>query len=248
MAAAVKQEVAVCRDPEEMARQAAERFALLAAEAAALRGRFRVALAGGRTPRRLYECLAGDPHRSAVPWERVEVFWGDERWVPPDHPDSNFRLAHEALLAHVPVPAAGIHPMRAGGTPDEAAAVYERELRNAFGLSPAGGVPPRFDLILLGLGPDGHTASLFPGSPALDAVDHLVAAPFVPALAAYRLTLTLPVLNAAAHVVFLVAGADKAAVLRAALGGTERLPASRVRPRDGALTWLVDRAAWGGEG
>lgn len=253
----VRREIIVCQDVDELSLQAAERFACLAAEAVQTNGIFRVALAGGCTPRSLYERLAGEPYRSIIAWKRIEIFWGDERWVPPDHPESNRRLAWETLLAHLPVPAGHIHPMRTDGTPDEAAAAYEQEIRTAFGLPAEGGMPPRFDLILLGLGRDGHTASLFPGSSALGDDRRLVVAAFVPALGAYRLTLTLPVLCAAAHLVFLVSGEDKAAALRAALrqepgeggGRTDendrRYPARLVRPHDGTVTWLVDRAAWG---
>ncbi len=225
--------------------------------------RFRIALSGGRTPRGVYEALAaaggggdgsgrsagagggGAGGAGAIPWPRAEVFFGDERHVPPDHPDSNYRMAREAFLARVPVPDAQVHRVPAE-LPDAeiAAAEYERTIRAAFGLVP--GALPRFDLVLLGLGADGHTASLFPGSPALEERRRLVAAPWVDSMRARRITLTLPVLNAAARVLFLASGADKAATLRAVLesrGRAPRFPAQLVQPVDGALLWLVDREA-----
>lgn len=255
----MKEEILVCRDRDELALRAAERFVSAAGEAVRARGRFRVALAGGRTPRTLYRRLAEEPFFSSVPWQQTEVFWGDERWVPPDHPDSNYRMTYEILLSRVPIPASHVHPMPVTGEPGEAAAAYEREIRAVFRLPVEGGAVPRFDLILLGLGQDGHTASLFPGSPVLGDTTHLVAAPFVPALGAYRLTLTPSVLCAAAHLVFLVSGADKAAALRAVLRPGPRVdgrdatppekddsrwPARLVRLRGGTVIWLVDRAAW----
>jgi 6-phosphogluconolactonase len=212
-----------------------------------------VALAGGSTPRDLYALLA---RRGALvppgplPWPLVQVFWGDERHVPPDHPDSNYRGAHEALLAHVPVPPGNVHRVHGElASAESAAEAYEQELRFAFGLEP--GELPRFDLVLLGLGADGHVASLFPGSPALGERRRLAVAPFVPALGAHRITLTLPVFNRAATVLFLVAGAEKAEAVRRALapeGEVEETPARGVRPESGGVLWLVDAAAAAGLG
>ncbi len=219
-------------------------------------GRFALALAGGSTPRQLYARLAAAPRRERIPWDKVHVFWGDERAVPPDHPDSNYRMAHEALLSKVPLPAANIHRMQ-GEAEDlqAAAAAYEQMLRDYFALplspgSLADGAWPRLDLVLLGLGPDGHTASLFPGSPALEDAGRWVAAtppaPLEPRVP--RLTLTLPTLNHAAQVIFLVGGAGKAGIARDVLGSMEAeaaLPAARVHvhPPDGSLIWMLDEAA-----
>lgn len=228
-----------------VAEMAAKRVAGIAEAAVAQAGRFTVALAGGATPRGLYARLAAEPYGARLPWSETEVFWGDERCVPPDHPESNYRMAAETLLRHLPLRPGRIHRMR-GEDPDpaRAAAEYDALLRETFGVAP--GVLPRFDLVLLGLGADGHIASLFPGSPALREVARLVVAVSVERLRARRLTLTLPVLNAAAAILFLVSGEDKAEALRAALEaapGAEPLPAQLVRPREGTVTWLVDPAA-----
>jgi 6-phosphogluconolactonase len=234
-------------DLEALARGAAEAVAGAAARAVAEHGRFTIALAGGSTPRRLYALLADPraPFRTRIPWGRVHVFFGDERHVPPNDPDSNYRLAREALLDHVRP--GSVHRMR-GDLPDAAAAAaaYEEELERFFGASAADGTPPTLDLVLLGLGPDGHTASLFPGSAALEERRRWVAAPWITRLRAHRLTLTLPVLDRAREVLFLVAGADKADALAQVLGGGDGdapLPAARVRPEGGAPRWYVDRDA-----
>jgi 6-phosphogluconolactonase len=238
--------VVVLEDPDAVARAAAERVAQLARDTVTRRARFAVALSGGSTPRRLYQVLAEAPFRSALPWQDIDVFWGDERCVPPDHPDSNFRMTREALLDHVPIPPDGVHRVAAEmPDPVAAAAAYEAEVARVLGGVP-GGPPPAFDLVLLGLGPDGHTASLFPRTTALAERRQWVVANWVPHLAAHRITLTLPVLNRAATLLFLATGADKAAILRAVLEGPlepERLPAQAVRPESGAPVWLVDRAA-----
>ena len=236
--------VVVAGDQEALSRQAASYLAQAMAAAVAERGRCSLALSGGSTPRRTYQLLAEPPLRDAIPWQHVHLFWGDERCVPPDHPDSNYRLAREALLAHVPVPRSNVHrvPTEAGA-PVAVAAHYERDLRGAFVLEVED--VPRFDLILLGMGPDGHTASLFPGSAALDETRRLVVPNSVDYLPHERVTFTLPVLNAARGVLFLVAGADKTQPLAAALAGDRSLPAARVRPTDGELRWYVDRLAAG---
>jgi 6-phosphogluconolactonase len=225
---------------------AADVFALAVADAASARPECAVALSGGSTPRGLYALLADDPARRArVPWKRIRFFWGDERHVPPDHPDSNFRLAHEVLLSRVEVSGDQVWRIR-GEYPDarRAADEYEQDLRRAFRLAP--GQRPRFDLVLLGLGSDGHTASLFPGSAALTEQERLVVAVRAGSTSPERITLTAPVLNDAALVVFLVQGAEKAAALRAVLEeprDPDRWPAQLVQPRDGRLLWIVDRAA-----
>jgi 6-phosphogluconolactonase len=235
----------VAPDAAALMRLAAEEVATRAAAAVRARGRFSVALSGGSTPRALYALLADPaaPFRARVPWEAVQVFFGDERHVPPDHADSNYRMAREALLAHVPVPPESVHRVRGElADAEEAALEYEAELAEAFSLRE--GERPRLDLALLGMGPDGHTASLFPGSPALEEVSRLAVAPFVPRLGVRRVTLTLPVFAAARAVAFLVAGADKAERVAEVLGGrAPELPAARVRPDDGDLLWLLDGAA-----
>ncbi len=231
-------QVTTVRGEDTLAAALAARFTAAASRAVAARGAFRVALAGGTTPAAAYARLRTAP----LPWSQVEVFWGDERPVPPDHPDSNFRMAHEALLAHVPIPPTHIHRMEGeAGDLEEAAARYAVTLADVFGVA-ADGDPPSFDLILLGMGAEGHTASLFPGSPALHA-SAWVAAPFVPELGMRRLTLTPRVINRAAAVVFAVAGANKAAALKSVLRGPlqpERFPAQAIAPTAGTLEWLVE--------
>jgi 6-phosphogluconolactonase len=238
-------ELIVARDSAELAELAAERFAEIAEEAFARAGRFTVALSGGSTPRNLYVLLATGPFRSRIAWDRTHFFWGDERCVPPTHGDSNYRMAHETLLRHLPIPEDHVHRIRGEDPdPDRSATEYEERLRAVFDVKP--GALPRFDLILLGMGLDGHVASLFPGSPALREVTRLVAAPYVERLRGYRITLTLPLINEAANVLFLVSGRDKAAMLHSVLeAGTARarLPARLVAPRDGRVIWLVDEAA-----
>ena len=235
--------VTVLRDPEALAEAAARLIADAAAESVAARGRFTIALAGGLTPAATYAKLALPPFQDRIAWARTWVFFGDERAVPPDHPESNYRMAHETLLSKVPVPAGQVLRIRGEAADPETAAVeYAKALAEAFGTRR--GELPRFDLVLLGLGVDGHTASLFPGSPVLREVYRAVAAVHAGAAAIpQRLTLTLPVLNAAARVVFLVTGAEKAKVVKAVLVERAMLPAAMVSPEGGELVWLVDRAA-----
>ena len=235
--------IRVHNDYEELSRAAAELFAEQARLCTEARGRFCVALSGGETPRRAYELLAATPWREQVPWPQLEVFWGDERCVPVTDPASNQGMARRTFLDRLPIPTSRIHPMAGEGEPAAAATAYERELEGLFGPE-----LPRFDLILLGLGGDGHTASLFPGSAALEERERRVVPAQVSGQPFSRLTLTLPVLNAARLVVFLVSGAAKAEILRRVLRSPEsELPASRVRPNDGEALWLVDRAAvWEG--
>lgn len=241
-----KPEVRVAADRPALYREAAGELAGLAAEAVADRGAFSVALAGGSTPRGLYELLAGDSILSrAVPWDRAHVFFGDERHVPPDQPDSNYGMAQETLLSKVPVAPGHVHRI-AGELPDtsRAAAAYEEAITAHFRLSP--GEFPRFDLALLGLGPEGHTASLFPGAPALDETRRLAVSTWVGKLNAHRITLTAPVFNAAANVAFLVAGEHKALSLKAVLEGPyepRQLPAQLIRPASGRLIFFADADA-----
>ncbi|HEX9289495.1 MAG TPA: 6-phosphogluconolactonase [Anaeromyxobacteraceae bacterium] len=237
--------VRVAPDAGALMRMAAEEVARRAEQAAAERGRFTIALAGGATPKRLYALLADakEPFRARIPWARTHVFFGDERHVHPGHPESNYGMARAALLSKVPIPPENVHRIRAEDTDAAAAATdYEAELRRVLVLAP--GAVPRLDLVLLGLGADGHTASLFPGNDALEERSRLVAAPFVDRLRTHRITLTLPVLEAARAVAFVVSGAEKAERVADVLEGAGTgLPAGRVRVRDGDLLWLLDAAA-----
>jgi 6-phosphogluconolactonase len=238
-------DVRIYPDAVALATAAAAVFVDAARHAIATRGRFFVALSGGSTPRALFQLLAAAPYRDQVEWARTMVFWGDERCVPPDHPESNYRMAREALLAHIPIPHDHVLRMPGEATdPATGAAIYEQTLRRAFVLGPR--EDPRFDLVLLGMGPDGHTASLFPHTAALQVTDRLVVANRVDKLNTTRLTLTTRALNNAALIAFLVAGPDKAEALAGVLEGPRRpddLPAQLIVPVHGQVVWLVDRAA-----
>lgn len=238
-------DIHICQDSDSVSRQAAFEFVRLANQAISSSGRFTVALAGGSTPSKLYELLASDAFRTQVIWSNVELFWGDERCVPPDHPDSNYRMAHEALISKVPVPPDMVHRMPAEReNPASAADEYERTIREEFELTER--EFPRFDLILLGMGDDGHTASLFPGTAALHEKRRLVVAHYVEKLKTHRLTLTPPVLNRGRHIFFLVAGEGKAVTLKDVLQGEyqpDRYPSQIIRPESGRLIWLLDRPA-----
>ncbi len=234
--------VRVFDDAEQVARAVAVRFVESAGESVAQNGRFSVALSGGSTPRRVYELLAGGEFAPRVDWPHVHVFFGDERCVPPDDADSNYRMARESLLSLVAIPPRNVHRMIGEGDAAANARLYEGELRAFFGDA----TTPRFDLVMLGLGEDGHTASLFPGSLALAESSAWVVANWVEKFGAYRLTLTAPVINSAAHVLFLAVGAAKAERVRDVLEGERdpvRLPAQLIRPGGGHLEWFVDRAA-----
>jgi 6-phosphogluconolactonase len=243
MADQTEREIKVFADAASMAADAAQRFVTLAREAIADHGRFRVALSGGSTPKLLHQILASKYHDD-VDWGLVEVFWGDERFVAPDHPDSCYLMARETLLDHVPIPAANIYIMpTVGDTPEASANSYGETLKSVFGED-----VPRFDLIFLGMGPDGHTASLFPHQPeVVNPSDALVAPVFdSPKPPPTRLTLTYRVLNNAAQVVFLVGGADKADTVREVLFGepnSAEYPSQAVKPSNGHLAWLLDNAA-----
>jgi 6-phosphogluconolactonase len=234
-------EIIVQPNPSTVARAAAERIVALAGDAIAAHGLLSMALAGGSTPGATYALLASDEFAARVDWPFVHVFWGDERCVPPDDPASNFRMADEALLSQVPIPASNVHRMRGELEPQAAAQACAAELRAFFG------TPwPRFDLVLLGMGEDGHTASLFPGSTALQEIERPVASVMghYQDRLACRVTLTARAINEARHVLFLVTGAAKAETLRAVLEGPQgRYPAQLIWPRAGQLTWLVDAAA-----
>jgi 6-phosphogluconolactonase len=233
--------------PQDLFQAAAEEVIRAATDAVAQRGRFTIALSGGSTPKNLYTLIAANAS-ATLPWDRMFFFWGDERHVSQDDPDSNYRMAKETLLSKVPIPSANIFPIPAEN-PDAsaAAAAYEQTLRSFFALKP--GEFPRFDLVLLGLGPDGHAASLFPETAALQEKSRLVVANWVAKLKTSRITLTLPVLNAARCVAFLVSGTEKAAVLHEVLEGNapaEKYPSRLVQPSEGKLIWFIDRAAASG--
>lgn len=237
----MKPEIFVVPDSEVVAREAAQRLTNLALEAVESRGRFSVALSGGSTPGALYKLLAEDPYRGQIPWQGVHLFWGDERCVPPDDQCSNYWLVSETLIAHVPIPSENVHRVHGELGPEVAARSYARALRDYFC-----GPRTRFDLVLLGLGGDGHTASLFPESDALREKERLAAAveAHYQDRPAHRVTLSLPAINSARQVLFLVTGSAKAGILQAVLEGPDRgLPAQRIRPTAGQLTWLLDAAA-----
>ena len=241
-------DIRILRRTDAVFQAAANLFVTAARAAVADRGRFCVALAGGSTPRSLYRLLAeGRAWRDAMPWERSHFFWSDERHVPPSHEDNNSRMAMDAMLSKVPVPASNVHRVEAElESADEAARLYEHLLHEFFGL--AQGEFPRFDLALLGMGTDGHTASLFPGTQALDERERLVVSNRVEKLRTERITFSVPTLNNTAHVVFLVTGEDKASALAAVFEGTyepTRYPAQLIRPAHGRLTVLADAAAAG---
>ena len=232
--------IEILPDPVALARHVAE---WMTAAALAAKSPFRVALSGGSTPKALYGLLASDEFRGRFPWQLVSWYWGDERFVPHDHPESNYRMAREAMLAKAPVPPKNIHPVPADGTPEDAARRYERTLREAYGGATLDPARPLFDVTLLGLGPDGHTASLLPGEPVLEERKRWVAV-VAHGRPEIRITMTYPVIESSRRVAFLVAGRDKASVLRAIRAGDSQVPAARVRPL-GELFWFVDRAAAG---
>jgi 6-phosphogluconolactonase len=232
-------------DVQTLSKAAAAEFVRCSGEAVAARGRFTVALSGGSTPKRLYQILASEPFRAQVDWGRIEFFWGDERCVPPDHADSNYRMAREAMLDHLPIPAEHIHRIEAEREDlDAAARDYEAVIARVFGVR-AGGEPPNFDLALMGMGTNAHTASLFPHTKALDETSRWVVPNRVREINADRMTLTRPIFNRAREVLFVVAGADKAQPLAEVLAGPgdpKRLPSQSIQP-DGQLLWFVDAAA-----
>ncbi|MDF2114254.1 6-phosphogluconolactonase [Roseiarcaceae bacterium H3SJ34-1] len=228
-------------DPEALARRVAD---WLLAAAMRKDGIFSVALSGGSTPRRLYQYLAQPGYRDRFPWPRMHWFWGDERFVPHDDAQSNYRMVQEALFAHVPVPAGNIHPVPTEGvSPEASAAAYDRELRSFYGADRFDPARPLFDVNLLGLGEDGHTASLFPGSPALGERDRWVVAAPGPK-SDMRITLTYPALESSAQAAFLVAGRDKREILRRFRDGDEALPSVHLHPK-GSLHVFADVAATG---
>jgi len=239
-----KADLRVVSNLDELERAGAGEVARLARKAGPKQP-FALALSGGRTPRGVYARLTQDPYRTLVPWPSLHLFWGDERHVPPDHPDSNYRMVRESLLARVPVPAGNVHRIAAENPDADAAAIeYEATLRSFFRLKE--GQAPRFDLVLLGLGADGHVASLFPGSEALRETARLVAAPWIESLKAPRITLTPPVIQRAAAVLVLVSGEEKARALERALapeGSVDECPARLLTEAQGHVVFIADRPA-----
>ena len=235
----------ICSNPTDLSRKAAARFVDIARETVSTQGRFTVCLSGGNTPRDTYALLASEPFRDEVPWTQVHFFWGDERCIPLDHFDNHYRMASDILISKVPISAQNVHRIRGEATdPVQAASEYEVLLRSFFGL--ASGDFPQFDLILLGMGADAHMASLFPGTEALGETQRLVVPNYVPKLDATRLTLTLPVLNHAHCVMFLVTGESKADAVRAVFKASDdqpKLPAHFIRPEKGTVVWLIDEGA-----
>ena len=231
--------IEILPDPLGLAQHVAE----MTQAALAAQGSFRVSLSGGSTPKTLYGLLASDEFRDRFPWQLVSWYWGDERFVPYDHPESNLRMTREAMLAKAPVPRENIHPIPTDGTPEDAARRYERTLQQTYGAATLDPYRPLFDVTLLGLGPDGHTASLLPGEPALDDRKRWVAA-VAHGRPEVRITMTYPALESSRRVAFLVAGEEKAAIFTAIRKGGSQVPAARIRPV-GELFWFVDRAAAG---
>ncbi len=234
--------VLVFETPEQVAEAAAERFVECASSSISKHESFTVALAGGTTPQHTYELLAGDEFRNRVAWSRVHLFFGDERMVSPDSGESNYRMVNESLISRVAIPQNNVHRMIGEAAADESARSYEAELKSFFGAVDW----PRFDLVLLGLGEDGHTGSLFPGKDALKEDKRWVVATRQPQTGQERITLALPVFNNARLVMFMVTGKEKAAILArvlARVSTAEELPAQKIRPANGALDWLIDQAA-----
>ncbi|HUV68770.1 MAG TPA: 6-phosphogluconolactonase [Terracidiphilus sp.] len=229
-----------------LAQRVAQYFVEMVDEAVDARGRARIAISGGSTPKAAFELL-GDPNqpwRARMQWDKLDLYWVDERCVPPDDPESNYHMTREALLGHVPLNPGQIHRMEGELDPEQAAARYESELRNSFRLE--GAEMPRFDLVALGMGPDGHTASLFPHTDAIHEMTRLVTANHVPQKDTWRITLTWPVLNRASSVFFLVAGSDKAQILKDIFTGprnVEQLPSQLIWPASGILTLILDKSA-----
>lgn len=228
--------------PQELAWAAAMRFASLAEQAVKERGRFTVALSGGSTPKAMFSILAAKPFVDALPWQSIYFFWGDERSVPPDHADSNYRMANETLIGKIAIPPENVFRIPAEDEDhDRAAANYSETIRQFFDSD-----LPQFDLVFLGMGADGHTASLFPGTTALQIEDRIAAANYVEKFQTFRITLTAKAINNAANVIFLIAGEDKAAALKEVLEGErqpEKYPSQLIHPINGELLWMLDEAA-----
>jgi 6-phosphogluconolactonase len=228
-------------DLEELSQFAARQFSELAQEATDRNGRFSVALTGGSSPKRLHQLLATPPYRAQIPWQKVHIFWGDERYVPMTDDRSNAKMAFDALLHHVDIPENQIHVMTSHLPPETFASQYEQIIKDFFQ-----GAPPIFDLILLGMGEDGHTASLFPETEVLQEKEKLVSSLYLPSQSMHRITMTAPLINQASQVIMLVFGKKKAKTLHQVLKGPyqpEHLPVQLIQPENGELTWLVDEEA-----
>ncbi len=228
----------VMKDSEAASQEVAQRFACAAVRAVADHGVFAVAIPGGSSPRRMFELLASPEYSCLVPWNNTQVFFTDERFVPSDHQESNYRLAYELLLSKVPIPEANIHRFATELTPHEAADAYEKEFKNTLGDYAS------LDMVILGIGSDTHTASLFPGSPALDEMNRFAAENYIEKLGAYRLTLTYPAINSAREVIILAMGADKADAVKIALSAEPDVflhPVHGIKPSYGKLLWIIDK-------
>jgi 6-phosphogluconolactonase len=237
----MNRQIQIYKTKAELVQAASELFVSAIEGAIQKSGRCTIALAGGNTPREVYQTLAADPFKRRIDWRKLHLFWGDERMVPPDHADSNFGMARAAMLAQVPIPVANVHRLKGEISPAQAASEYEAELRRVFQNQPM-----QFDLILLGIGEDGHTASLFPGTDALAEIARPVTAVYVPKFDKWRVTLTFPVINQAHEVAFLIAGKSKAQIVADILELSQpeaKWPASMVQPEEGVLHWLLDAEA-----
>ena len=235
----VKRRLYVQRDPAALAGRVAEWMIAILKDCE----HSRVSLSGGSTPRALYELLSAEPFTAQIPWQRVSLFWGDERFVGHDHPESNYRMVRIAMLNKVPIPTESVYPIPVTGSPEGAALQYERTLKKAYGAETLVPGRPLFDIMLLGLGADGHTASLLPGQPILAERDRWVCA-VTRGRPETRISLTYPAINSSRHVAFLVTGHDKSDILRRILAGDSDLPAARVKS-EGELVWFADEAAAG---
>lgn len=241
-------DVKILADAKELAKAAAELFIQIVGSTVAQKGTCRVVLAGGSTPQALYSLLASEPYSEQVAWDRLHIFFGDERCMPPDYPDSNYRKAYQSLIRNVPLLPENIHRIPAELEPERAAERYEEKLLAYFSsqIDPTEREAASFDLVLLGMGDDGHTASLFPGTPVIHEDTRWVAAQYVDKLGAWRITLTPAILNRSAHILFLVSGAGKSDTLQHVIYGSyqpERYPAQIIQPDSGSVIWLVDEAA-----
>ena len=242
----MERETRIVADAQQLARAAAEEFTRQAILAVKSRGRFSVALSGGSTPKVMYSLLAQDTEFSGrIPWDQIHFFFGDERFVPSDSEESNYRMVNEALFSHVSIPAENIHRVKTElSDAHETAVEYRSQIAETFGIDE--NALPKFDLVLLGMGPDGHTASLFPGSDALSETHKTVVENWVAKFDMFRITFTLPLINSAANVVFIVGGHDKAAMIARVFGtnsDSEKVPCQLVNPADGKLLWLLDKDA-----
>lgn len=242
-------ELRIDPNPDTLAIGAADQLVVIAASAITERKVFRVALSGGSTPQKLYSHLTSGSIINTVDWEQVHFFWSDERHVPDDNPESNYRIVYNMLLKHLPISAEQINPIRTGTSPEQGARGHQKTIKKHYKITDPCNSSPRFDLILLGWGMDGHTASLFPHTPALAIQDQRVVANYIHSFKSWRITFTSELINAAANVQFLVVGEKKAERLNEVINGPyqpENQPAQLIKPDNGRLTWLIDEAAASG--